>query len=260
MGMESEMKKEAAKSWFKSKFSCVMYEKEDEEKDAAKMKAETFGRYTGLASAGLMLACGALAVMGGSGGCMFAGAMAFLFFGLVLTLELYHFCEKGCKCPCCSCGVPEEEAPPEGENKDGASPGDVNLEDASDESDSDEEDEKEEKKGPGCCKRNCFKCIRCCPCKHLYEGWYKRAILYFILAIFMFVCGTTIVAGIALLICALLYAFARCRGEEPPVLEDLPDASEAGKEKEAEAKEEPEEDIEAPAEPAKKKGSRKKKK
>jgi len=221
----------------------LMY-KEDEDEDGTAMKANVFGRYAALASAGLMVACGVIGFAIG-GFCLVSAVWGWLFFYAILNMELYHYL------------LPTEEKPAEDE---AGAP----KEEEADDEDSDDSDDEEKK--PGCCARCCASCKHrlrkwqyyCClkwpgP-KHIYENFYIRAVCYIVLGIPMWPCAITMAGGLFLSITGVLYAFARCRGEKERVLDvpEDPEDPEAGKEDAEDLKDEPAE-AEAP-----KKGRRRK--
>jgi len=227
------------KMWVQDKIDgCKL--SEEEARDPTKMKASTFARWIGLIGCAIMFFAGGyvLATYGGGDDdavtnstnstnvatptaaptedgdgdddpiCLVSGGLCIVLSIPIMILEIGYFVLK----PNTEKSEDELAGPPppkepgvkddEGADADGASEG-----------------EGDENK-PGMCKRCCGCCMRCQPCRCFYESWYVRALLYAICSIFMFPCSFTLPAGVLLLLCAFLYAFAQWRGEILPTVEE----------------------------------------
>jgi len=180
------------------------------------------------------------------GVCIMSGVFAFLVSVPILLLEVSYFILKG------GGEMTEEEMAKAQQDREAGEGGSASEsgkgvgrgagpdDDKEDDDEAEEEGAEGEEEGdgkPSCCAKCLGKLIRCIVCRYLYENWYIRAGLYLLVSVFMFPCGTTMVCGILLLICGLLYAFAKWRGELAPM------APEEKSEEETPAEEEEVEDA-----------------
>jgi len=250
------------KMWFQDKVDgCKL--SEEEARDPTKMKASTFARGLGLGGCAIMFFAGGyvLATYGGDSDdatttaiageptaaptesedednpiCLLSAALCLGICIPVLILEVGYFVLK----PKTEVSEDEMNGPPPPKE-----PG-VKDDEGAEGGEGGAEGEDSGKRGAFA--KCCFCCMKCPPWSCLYTNWYFRALLYAICSVFMFPCSFTMVAGILLLVCALLYAFAQWRGEILPTLEE---EVEEGPPEEEEVEERPQKEKKRKKKPAK---------